>query len=257
VEEGETMSDIAQLYGVTVNEILALNPGVDPELINPGQVLLIPAGTQAAGAMGSLQVDGAESTPGDFFVHVVSSGETLSAIAAEYGVSVSAIRAANDLSPDDETIRPEQSLVIPLNTPTPSPTPTPDLDATPTPIPLYGSPPLLTPPDDAVLTGDAPVLLQWASVSVLADDEWYEVSLWQPAGGVVSSTIRTRATAWRAPVDLLEQAEVDEPEFRWRVRVVRESGEQTYEAAGVPSATRDFVWQRSASADRPEATSTP
>ena len=257
VEEGETMSDIAQLYGVTVNEILALNPAVDPELINPGQVLLIPAGTPAAGAMGSLQTDSPESTPGDFIVHVVSSGETLSAIAAEYGVSVAAIRIANDLSPDDETIRPEQSLVIPVNTPTPSPTPTPDLDATPTPVPLYTSPPLLNPADDAVLSGGAPVLLQWASVSVLADDEWYEVSLWQPAGGVVSSTIRTRATAWRVPMDLLEEAEADAPEFRWRVQVVREAAEETYEEAGLPSAARDFVWQRSLPADLPDASSTP
>ncbi len=243
VREGETLSDIADLYALTVEEILALNPDVDPELIQPGQVLLIPAPTPTADTSLSGEGDGLESAPGEFVVHVVSSGETLSSIAEEYGVPVSIIRTANDISPDDETIRAEQSLVIPLSTHTPTSTPTVDPNATMTPVPSYTSPPLLYPPDGAVLTDVVPVLLQWASISVLEGDEWYELYVWQPADDVVSSTVRTRATAWRVPFDLLQKADGDAPEFHWRVQVVRESADQVYEEAGAPSAAYSFVWQ--------------
>jgi LysM repeat protein len=257
VQQGETVSDIAELYGVTVDEILALNADVDPELIKPGQVLLIPASTPAITSSGAGEAEGLSSTSSGFVVHVVSSGETLSSIAEEYDVSVSVIRAANDLSPDDETIRAEQSLVIPMNTPTPTPTPTADPDGAPTPLPLYASPPLLYPPDGAVLTGGAPVLLQWASIDILKSDEWYELYLWQPAAEVVSSTVRTHATAWRVPFDLLEKAGGDAPRFLWRVQVVREAADQVYEEAGAPSAARSFVWRGAAPTPQSPTPSTP
>ncbi len=257
VQEGETVSDIAELYGVTVDEILALNADVDPELIKPGQVLLVPAPTPAVSSSGAGEVEVMASTSSGFVVHVVSSGETLSSIAEEYDVSVSAIRAANDLSLDDETIRAEQSLVIPISTPTPTPTPTADPNAVPTPVPLSVSPLLLYPPDGAVLTDVAPVLLQWASVDILEGDEWYELYLWQPAGGVVSSTVRTRATAWRVPFDLLEKAGGDTSRFYWRVQVVREAAEEVYEEAGAPSAERSFVWRGGEPAPQSPTPSTP
>jgi hypothetical protein len=101
------------------------------------------------------------------------------------------------------------------------------------------------------------VLLQWASVSILRDNEWYQLSLSQPSGGVVSSTVRTRATAWRVPADLLQKADGDAPEFRWRVQVVREAREQTYEEAGAPSAVRSFVWRAPTPSATSPATATP
>jgi hypothetical protein len=106
------------------------------------------------------------------------------------------------------------------------------------------------------MEGEAPVLLQWASVSVLRDDEWYQLSLRQPGGGVVSSTIRTRATAWRVPLDLLQRA-ADAVELQWRVQVVREVGEQEYEEAGSPSETRSFIWREPTPTPTSSATSTP
>jgi LysM repeat protein len=243
VQEGETMSDIAMTYHVTVDEILTLNPDVDPELIQPEQVLLIPAATPGDSG-GADEPDNAASTPGPFAVHVVHSGETLISIAQEYDVAVSLIRSANDLSPEDETIRAGQSLVVPLNTPTPSPTPTVAPNATATARPPYAPPPLLYPPDGMVFAGgEAPVLLQWASVSVLQENEWYELSLLLPTGNVLSDTVRTHATAWRVPLDLLQRATGDAHRFGWRVRIVREIGEDTYQEAGNPSEVRSFVWR--------------
>jgi LysM repeat protein len=245
------MSDIAELYGITVDEILTLNPDVDAELIRAGQVLLIPAATPMPGT----PQPGA--TPGDFLIHVVESGETLLAIALQYDVPLSLIQAANDLAPGEETIRAGQSLVIPQSTPTPIPSPTAVPNVTSTPVTRYAAPPLLYPADGAVyMEGEAPVLLQWASVSVLRDDEWYQLSLRQPGGGVVSGTIRTRATAWRVPLDLLQRA-ADAVELQWRVQVVREVGDQEYEAAGSPSETRSFIWREPTPTPTSSATSTP
>ncbi len=251
VQENETLIDIAIAYDLTVEEILVMNPDVDPDLIQANQILLIPAATPTVGPTSTLEPDAPTPTPANFTIHIVGPGDTLSSIAEEYDVSIENIRYANDLSPDEETIRLNQSLFIPKGTPTPSPTPTIDPNATPTPVPPYPAPPLLGPPDGTVFAGsDEPILLQWASVSVLGDDEWYELALSQPPGGVVSDTIYTHVTAWRVPFDLLLTASANAREFHWQVQVVREAGvvegELVYEAAGAPSDARTFLWSESA-----------
>jgi len=254
VLEGETMSDIAAAYDVTVDQILTLNPDVDPELIKPEQVLLIPAASPSD-APGVDEPGSATLTPEAFVVHVVESGETLSSIAEEYDISVSLLRSANDLSAEDETIQTGQSLVVPLHTPTPSPTPTVPVNATPTERSPYASPPLLYPPDGMVFAGgETPILLQWSSVSVLQDNEWYELSLILPTGDVISDTVLTRATAWRVPLDILQAASEDGRRFGWRVRVVREVGEDAYADAGAPSEMRFFLWREPTPTPIPTAT---
>jgi LysM repeat protein len=247
VQEGETLIDIAVEYDTTVEAIVALNPDVDPELIQVGQLLLIPVATPTPGPTSTPEPGVPTPTPPDYIVHIVAPGETLITIAEQYGVSVALLRAANDLPPDDDTIRVNQSLVIPMGTPVPSPTPTVDPNATPTPVPPYLPPPLLSPADGAILVAsDEPILLQWASVSVLHDDEWYELTLFQPPGGVISATDYTRTTAWRVPLDLLPAPDVGVREFHWRVQVVREArdrnGGLVYEGAGPPSEVRTFAW---------------
>jgi hypothetical protein len=191
---------------------------------------------------------------------VVTPGETLSTIAEEYGVSVAILMEVNDL--DDVTIIVNQTLIIPLGTPVPSPTPTVDPNATPTPIPPYPAPPLLSPPDGATLAGsDDPILLQWASVSVLRSDEWYELTLFQPLKGVVLATVYSRATAWRAPSDLLTGPEAGAHEFRWWVQVVRElrgrDGVLAYEEAGAPSQVHTFTWLQPTPTPSPSPSPTP
>jgi LysM repeat protein len=268
VQEGETLIVIAEQYGTTIDLILVLNPDVDPALIQVGQVLLIPVATPTPGPTSTPDPGVPTPTPADYVVHIVVPGDTLSSIAEQYGISLALVRAANDLPLDDDTIRPNQSLVIPMGTPVPSPTPTVDLNATPTPVPPYPGPPLLSPPNGAIILGsEEPILLQWASVSVLRDDEWYELSLLQTSRGQAPITHYTRATAWRAFPDRLVDTAAGRLEFSWQVRVVREApdrdGNRGYEAAGMPSEVRSFTWlsptptPTSTSTPGPSPTSTP
>ncbi len=247
VQEGETLIDIAILYDLTVDEIQAMNPDMDPNMIRAEQPLLIPAATPTPGPTSTFEPNAPTPTPANYDIHVVVPGDTLGSIAEQYGVPIENIRYANDLAPDEETIQLNQSLIIPKGTPVPSPTPTIDPNATPTPVPPYPAPPLLGPPDGAVFEGtDEPILLQWASVSVLSDDEWYALALSQPSGGVVSDILYTHVTAWRVPFDLLLTANSSVREFHWQVQVVREAGmvegDLVYEGAGAPSDVRTFTW---------------
>jgi LysM repeat protein len=248
VRQGETLSEIAAEYEVSMNEILQYNADLDPALLQVGQVLLIPPDLTQVGSARYVPADDPDATRADFIVHVVRSGDALLSIAEKYGVSVQAIRRANDLDTYESTLRVNQSLLIPLAEPTPTPTATPDPEATPTPRPPYASPQLLTPLDGAALDGASQVvLLQWASVGILEDDEWYQVRLEVAGSRGFSATHVTRVTSWRVPNDLLASAGSGEHEFRWQVRVVKErqggSGEGSYSFAGAPSLSRVFYWE--------------
>ena len=68
VEAGDSLSAIAQQYGVSLRAIMSANNISNSSLIYPGQRLVIPG------------TDAPSSVPADTAVHVVASGETLSAI---------------------------------------------------------------------------------------------------------------------------------------------------------------------------------
>lgn len=259
VQEGETLVSIAQLYEVTPEEIQALNPGITPELIQVGQVLLIPPAipTPADGSTAEPTDSGEPTpTPGDFVVHVVEPGDTLLSIAEEYGVTIALIRAANPAIPaGSDTIQINQPLIIPLGTPMPTATPTLDPAATPTPLALYPPPLMLSPQDEAIFGGqDAAIVLQWASVGILRANEWYELRLVRPGANPV--ILRTRATAYRVPPEQYPPPGTGARQFVWQVAVVRrEPGTDGYEEASADGPVRTFVWLETA--PTPTATATP
>jgi len=248
VQAGETLLDIAMRYGVPVDAIRQLN-NLSGDLIVVGQVLLVPVYTPTPILATPTLPPGVTPSPTprpDKIVHVVQPGETLLAIAQQYGVSLQAIQAANGIA-NPERIQAGQTLVIPLATPTPAPGPTPT--PTPTPEPTYPPPPLLYPPDGAQVEGSGlPVLLQWVSIGQLEVGEWYEVRLFREDGAEIGK-FRTRSTAWHVPATML-QAAVSEDHafhtFRWTVQVVRRVVEQDgavrFIPAG-PASARTFRWR--------------
>lgn len=86
VQRGDTLSAIARAYGVSVKTLAAYNGLANPNRIYVGQTLYIPTG------------GGNPPPSGCRLVHTVVRGDTLSAIARWYGVSVKQLQNANGLA---------------------------------------------------------------------------------------------------------------------------------------------------------------
>jgi len=110
VKRGDTLKKIADEHGVSLSELLEANTIPNPNLIHPGQMIVI---------------------PGKDLVHVVVRGDTLSKLAARYGSSVSALAQANALS-NPNLIRLGQQLVISGAAAGSSPAPAAEPEAAPT-----------------------------------------------------------------------------------------------------------------------------
>lgn len=100
VQPGESLIGIAQKYGVDANAIAETNNIVNRNQLRVGQKLIIPgiSARDAAAALGR--------------IHIVQSGESLNAIAQQYGVSVEEVSAFNNISNPD-AIYVGQELIIP------------------------------------------------------------------------------------------------------------------------------------------------
>jgi LysM repeat protein len=165
-------------------------------------------------------------------------------ISLKYGVPMNVIQKANDI-PDPESIKVGQQLVIPIG---PAETATPAPQPTPTGLPTYPAPILLSPSNDQIFEGDEePILLQWASVGVLRQNEYYFIRLEQIGAGNPPTTFRTRATGWHVPIELFPKPDDTRRTFQWQVRVVRETGTHPdgtpiYQDAGEASVMRRFQW---------------
>ncbi|MBI5300650.1 MAG: LysM peptidoglycan-binding domain-containing protein [Chloroflexi bacterium] len=135
VQWGDWLSKIAQKFGVTNQEILTANPGLNPNRIYPGQVLNIPAAGGSvpapASALTPTPVAGATPTPvpvspaGGPTTYTVQRGDWLYSIARKFGVTVSGLLAANP-GINANFVYPGQVLNIPGSAgPNPAPLPQP------------------------------------------------------------------------------------------------------------------------------------
>ena len=105
VQRGETLGSIAARYDTTVAELMRINGISNPNLIHPGQVIKVP-GSSGDGSSSSGGSSGGER------IYIVRRGDTLSQIAARYGVTAAAIAQANGIK-DASKIYEGQRLVIP------------------------------------------------------------------------------------------------------------------------------------------------
>ena len=100
VQPGETLNSIAADYGVDSAALASANNLTNRNLVRVGQVLVIPGITERE----ALEARGTR--------HTVQTGESLSQIAQQYGVTVEQILAVNGLD-DPNTIIVGQELLIP------------------------------------------------------------------------------------------------------------------------------------------------
>lgn len=119
VASGETFYGIARRYGVTAAQLRAMNPDVEMDRLEVGDVLRLPAGARdsrggggaAPASQGRTGTQPRQGAQGQRRTHTVVAGETLFGLARRYGVTVDAIREANDMEGDQ--VRTGQRLVIP------------------------------------------------------------------------------------------------------------------------------------------------
>ena len=159
VADGDTVSGVAERFGLATAEVLACNGLGWSSLIFPGQRLALPVHTPAP-----------DATPAPVPVapeiarHVVVDGDTVSGIAAAYGLDVASVLSANGLGPSS-LIFPGESIVLPIAGDLPMPAPV-AVEAPPAVPPTDPATP--SAPDQAM--GDSHVV-PVASVSMPLTDE--------------------------------------------------------------------------------------
>lgn len=118
IVKGDTFETLHKTYHVSVKAIEDANPGVDPKKLKINQKINIPA-PPAAATTAITATPAATDTAAGEVMHKVKSGDTLTTLSKHYGVSVKAIRAANNLTTDK--IKVGDKLKIPAKTSAPAP----------------------------------------------------------------------------------------------------------------------------------------
>ncbi len=93
VKDGETLSEIADRHGMSVNELVRLNDLSNADHVETGSTLRVKASAVAS----SRSADGPSSYRKGASEHVVQPGQNLSSIAEGYGVPMSRLVAINGL----------------------------------------------------------------------------------------------------------------------------------------------------------------
>ncbi len=244
VKLGDNCGSIAFAFNVSIQSIVLQNDLPASCTLVEGQRILIPQPTPTNTPLPTVTLNPVEQTEAacEKVEYTVQENDTLSAIAFNYNVPMAAIREYNGLVND--VVRFGQTLIIPLcqRNATPGPTPTPTL---PPPYPAVN---LLLPADGAAFSlADESIVLQWASVGTLRENEAYAVALEDVTSGegrkLVSYVVDTKfiIPAEFLPVDVIPHV------IRWWVVTVRqvgtdEDGNPVWEPAGAVSVARVFTW---------------
>ena len=107
VTEGDSVSSIADSFGVDLGTIVNANGLSEPYVLQPGQQLIIPGARQASTSSSRASTPAQPHTS-----YTVQQGDSLSQIADSFGVSLDAIVNVNNLR-DPSNLQPGQQLVIP------------------------------------------------------------------------------------------------------------------------------------------------
>ncbi len=119
VKSGETISEIADRYGISSERLLALNGIRDPKGLQVGSRITVPTAGPAKPAKPPV-LPAITSAQGKALSHTVRPGDTLSDIANTYGVPMEKIAALNGLK-DPDNLVPDTQLK--LRNPPPAPKP--------------------------------------------------------------------------------------------------------------------------------------
>jgi len=120
VKAEDTLYDIAQRFGVSVDDLMAANEITDPASLSIGQKLVIPGQETGGASEGTAtpEAEAATATPTTTAegVYIVQEGDYPSSIAEKFGISVEELMEANDIT-DPTSLVVGQELIIPTPTP--------------------------------------------------------------------------------------------------------------------------------------------
>jgi peptidoglycan endopeptidase LytF len=140
VAKGDSFYSIAKKNGLKIKDIEAANPNIAPTKLKVGMKLQIPPASTVAPSSGGVASAAPAAEGGD--TYTVKSGDSLTKIAHANGITVKALRAANDLKTD--RIKVGQKLKLPSRVaaePAPEAAPVaPPLPAAPAPGPAAPAP---------------------------------------------------------------------------------------------------------------------
>lgn len=128
VVKGDTFSGISKKFHVSVKALLEANPSVEPTKLKIGQTIHIPPATTPAATASTSAGNSETNSSGQ--TYTVKSGDSLSKIAGEFGVSVRTLRSVNNLKTDKIVVGqklkiPSKNSATPASTPATAPTTTP------------------------------------------------------------------------------------------------------------------------------------
>jgi LysM repeat protein len=235
IKRGDTLSAIAKKYDTTVEALMEANNIGDATNIQVGTKLTIVQPPDFSLTMA-------------YETYEVVEGDTLYTISGKYNMTIAEIKEINELSSNN--LKVGQQLRIPVGTATPIPTETPTPTLTPTPGPARPAPALLGPPQDTAFEGaDRVIILNWASVGILAEDEYYTVRVRR--SGAVAQTLPvvwTKVTSWQLPAELYIEGLAEPQRFHWQVSVMQqtgvdEDGDPIGELISPPGEVRTFTWK--------------
>lgn len=238
IASGEFPSIIAEIYGVAVEELLAIN-GIDDEtLLQVGQELVIPyIPGQPVRAVPQETVD---LTDLPHTTYTIEQFDTLYGLALEYDTTVDYIIQMNP-GINLEFLSIGQEIIIPLATPSPTFTPSATPTATNTPGPPYNSPFLLAPPDQKVVE-DEVLVFNWTAPAVLKAKDFYVLQLTWADGTRTETWVKNNSL--RVTIDERPTNGV----ITWTVTIMQQ---QSSTADGVPQGTsqtapieaRTVIWE--------------
>lgn len=117
VLEKQTLYSISKAYGVSVEDIYQVNPGLKENGLKKNSIILIPVVTSSTEKAAVTEAPAevaviSEAAPAANKIHVVKWYEDLKSIARKYSVSIDDIKAANKLS--GNKLKARQELIIPI-----------------------------------------------------------------------------------------------------------------------------------------------